>query len=81
MWLGKLNLFGTQKAQLNPDLDLKLFMSLYFDTIGWYALGHHDAEEFLAAITERDPHANFSSDQVQLKWAIFEDNNFTAICS
>lgn len=57
---------------------LKPFVDLYLDTAGWYALGHHAPEKFLAALVEREPdfYANFSVTQVQLTWAKFQGNNF-----
>jgi hypothetical protein len=72
-----LNLFGTQKnTQLLTYRELQFFVNFDYDTVGWYALGHHDTKEFLAAVAQQDTHTNFSTDQVQLTWAIFKDDNF-----
>jgi hypothetical protein len=77
MMLGKLNLFGfreKEKVAIATDIDLKFFVDFYLDTVGWFAIGHHEPEKFLAAILEKDPNARFAIGQVQLTWAKFPDD-------
>lgn len=78
MMLGKLNLFGTrekEQAAIDTEIELKFFIDFYFDTIGWFALGHHEPEKFLATVVKQNPKTHFSVGQVQLTWAKFPDNN------
>lgn len=77
MFINKLNLFGAQRnAQADPKISLKPFIDIFFDTIGWYSLGHHEPEQFLRAIVNQNPHSDFSPEQVHLTWAKFEGDNF-----
>lgn len=65
----------TTTLTANPIL-LKSFIDLYLDLSGWYTFGHHDPQTFLDAVIAEQPFAKFSTNQVQLTWAIFEGNNF-----
>ncbi|MGH2414296.1 MAG: hypothetical protein ACRDEA_11540 [Microcystaceae cyanobacterium] len=77
MVISKLNIFPrVRQTQANTEIALKSFVDFYFDTVGWYAMGHHDPEEFLRAVVKREPNTPFSLAQVQLTWAKFEGNDF-----
>jgi len=82
MMLGKLNLFGSREKTAiatDTDIDLKFFVDFYLDTVGWFAIGHHEPEKFLAAIVQKDANACFSVGQVQLTWAKFPDGDINDI--
>lgn len=77
MFINYLNIRSRhQKPQNTAVIVPKPFIDFYNDTVGWYELGHHQPEEFLAAVTQQDIHALFSAKQVQLKWAKFEGKSF-----
>lgn len=61
-----------QQARVSPEIKLNLFVDLHFDITGWYALGHHQAEKFLAAVVKQDCHANVSIEHVKWKWMIYQ---------
>lgn len=76
MVISKINIFPRVKTtQDNLKISLKRFVDFYFDTVGWYALGHHEPEKFLAAIVKQEPHVKYSIAQVQLTWAKVEGND------
>lgn len=76
MFISKLNLLTKVKTyQADSKIALKPFIDLYFDTSGWYALGHYEPEAFLAAVVKQDPYTEFSTAQVQLTWAKFDGND------
>lgn len=66
----------TKTTRVDRPIVLKPFVDLYLDTIGWYALGHHDPHEFLTAVTKKEPYADLSLEQVQLTWANFVESDF-----
>jgi len=72
---------GKHQEQINAKIELKPFIDLYFDTMGWYALAHHQPEKFLAAVFERDRHAKFSIEDVEWKWMIQQSNGIKIIDS
>lgn len=78
MFISKFKIFSKVKTnQTERNIALKTFIDLYFDTAGWYALGHHEPKAFLAAVVKQQPYAKkFSTTQVQLTWAKFEGKDF-----
>lgn len=70
---------GKHQEQIDSVIELNSFIDLYFDTMGWYALGHHRPEKFLAAIYDRDRHAKFSIEDVEWKWMISQTNGIKII--
>jgi hypothetical protein len=77
MSIAKIALFAPKtKKQATPTIHLQTFVDLYYDTVGWYALGHHDAQTFLATVAQQDPYTHFSTEEVILTWAICQDNEF-----
>lgn len=77
MFISKLHLFSKAKTtQVKREIALKTFLDLYFDTVGWYAFGHHEPKAFLAAVVKQQPYTKFSTTQVRLTWAKFEGNEF-----
>jgi hypothetical protein len=82
MSIAKIALFAPkQKKVAPPTIQLKTFVDLYYDTVGWYALGHYDAQTFLAAVAQQDPHTFFSAKQVTSTWAICQDDEFEIVDS
>jgi hypothetical protein len=61
------------------DIILHEFVDQDQDIQGWYSFGHHDAEEFLQSIVRLEPHAIFSTDEVRLSWAIFQEETFEVV--
>lgn len=76
MFITKFKTDTKTTTQAESKIVLKSFIDLYLDLAGWYAFGHHDPQAFLDAIVAEEPFAKFSTNQVQLTWAIFEGNNF-----
>lgn len=77
MIIAKLDLFAPKtKEQTSPTIHLQTFVDLYYDTVGWYALGHHDAQTFLATVAQQNPYIHFSTKDVTLTWAICQADEF-----
>ena len=78
IFINKFNFFSkAKKVRVNTEkIVLKLFVDLDEDTIGWYALGHHDREDFLANFARQYPYIKLSCKQVELAWAKFENKGF-----
>lgn len=78
MFINRLNIvFKNPKLEVNPKICPKNFVDLYFDTAGWYAVGHHNPEQFLAVVTKHDSYySGFSVAQVKQTWATFNGNDF-----
>lgn len=74
------NEFDSSIAQISPqqepEINLLYFVDLDNDLVGWYSLGHHDPDEFFAAVSEHNPDSLFLRDRVQLAWAKFADRRF-----
>jgi hypothetical protein len=66
-----------ENNEARRKIDLIIFLDIEQDTEGWFALGHHDPEEFIKAISERVYFTSVSADQVQLTWAKYDGHNFT----
>lgn len=47
----------------------KIFVETDLDVVGWYAIGHHPAQDFITAVTQREPHHNLTEQQVEQVWA------------
>jgi hypothetical protein len=60
----------------NSSIQLKEFVDLDLDALGWYALGHHDAEAFFAKVAKRDVATPFQVQNVEQGWAKFTGNHF-----
>lgn len=76
MMLDKGHFVGSKKKRSYTKIDLKFFVDLDCDTVGWYAIGHHDRQKFLAAVATEDPERHLSVDRVVLTWAMIEGDNF-----
>ncbi|MGH2413162.1 MAG: hypothetical protein ACRDEA_05640 [Microcystaceae cyanobacterium] len=78
MLINKLHLFlkDTQAQAHSTAISLHHFVDFDLDTVGWYTLGHHDPQDFMTAVVQRDSNFNVLVAQVQLTWAIFQDNDF-----
>lgn len=75
-WLSILNIKPKTKA--SNLLDLKMFVDL--DTLGWYALGHHDPKEFLVVVAQKEPNTTIlSCDRVRWSWAIVNENEIEEV--
>jgi hypothetical protein len=75
MSIAKIALFAPKtKKRASLTIQIHSFVDLYYDTIGWYALGHHDAQTFLATVAQKDPATHFSTKEVLLTWAICQNN-------
>jgi hypothetical protein len=70
---------GNRATSSQTDISLHEFVDQDQDVQGWYSFGHHDAEEFLQSIVRLEPHAIFSTDEVRLSWAIFQDATFEVV--
>lgn len=64
-----------ETANVKP-IQLKRFVNLELDISGWYAMGHHDPEDFLAAVVEQDAVYPFYVRRVKQGWAKFDGNQF-----
>ncbi|HAX89145.1 MAG TPA: hypothetical protein DCY91_23485 [Cyanobacteria bacterium UBA11370] len=78
MLINKPNIVDShEKTQATATpINLKPFVDFWLDTVGWYALGHHEPEQFIAAVVEKEPDCNYTPDQVQLAWAKFKGHDF-----
>lgn len=56
---------STAAAEIVP----KIFVEMELDVVGWYAIGHYPPQDFITAITQREPHHNLTEQQVEQVWA------------
>ncbi|QYO63943.1 hypothetical protein [Leptolyngbya sp. 7M] len=61
---------------VSRSIQLKHFIDLDLDIAGWYAWGHHSAEDFLAAVVEQDSSHPFYLQDAKQGWAKFDDSRF-----
>jgi hypothetical protein len=75
-WLSILNI--KPKTKESNLLDLKMFVDL--DTLGWYALSHHDPKDFLVLVAQKEPNIMIlSGDRVRWSWAIINENEMEEV--
>lgn len=75
----KLNTLSNRESNKTVEsaaIEIKQFLDLELDICGWYALGHHSPDDFLAVILERDSVDLFHVRNVKQGWAKFDGNRF-----
>ncbi|WNZ27016.1 hypothetical protein HJG54_29295 [Leptolyngbya sp. NK1-12] len=61
---------------IGKPIQLKHFIDLDLDIAGWYAWGHHSAEDFLAVVVEQDFSHPFYLQDVKQGWANVAGSHF-----
>jgi hypothetical protein len=62
----------------SPKIELKNFINFDLDCLGWYAIGHHNSQDFLVSLSQKGvnikPHSEtYHLTPVQRIWARIDD--------